>query len=240
MAVQMLCAMALLAAGRRGNFEPLFAYGIILSIVAVAVMLAIASSRRENKRTADLKQAAESLEFEFVAKNNAEYLKSLKSMPLFSRIGRRQKILNLMRGRSSSIEVAIFDHNYVVSSGQHSHTRRQSMICFQSDSLSLPDFTLGPKGFWNKIGTVFGRENIEFETHPTFSENYALRGSEPEAIRSVFTDQVVDYFEQNLGYSAEGSADRLLLYKASKRVPPAEIAAFLEEGLKVLSLVHAG
>ena len=159
---------------------------------------------------------------------------------MFGRLGRRQKILNLMRGKSRSFEVAIFDHQYVVSAGEHSQTHRQSIVCFESESLSLPDFTIGPKRFWNKIGALFGKQSIEFDTHPIFAENYVVRGSEPDAIRDVFTDSVLEHFEQNPGWSAEGSGNRLLLYKANKRVPAAEIAVFLEDGLQFLSLMHAG
>lgn len=233
------CQMMLFAAGRPGN-TPWLAFGIILLIVLPAISLAIAAVRKEKRRAADLKQTAESLGFEFVAKNNSDYLKSLKSLPLFARLGRRQKILNLMRGKSQSFEVTIFDHNYVVSAGEHSHTRRQSIICFESQVLALPEFTLGPKRFWDKVGNMLGRQTIEFDSHPIFAENYALRGSDPYAVRSVFTDPIVEYFEQNVGYSAEGSANRLLLFKANKRVPPVETAAFLEDGLKALSLIHSG
>ncbi len=233
-------ATVILAAGRRGNLAPWFAIGMLVLTVVPLIIILVAASRREKKRTAQLKDVAESLGFEFVAKDNAEYLKSLKKLSLFSRIGRRQRILNLLRGNSSNIEVTIFDHTYVVSAGEHSHTRRQSVICFQSAALSLPGFTLAPKKFWNKVGGMLGQQSIEFETHPAFSENYLLRGDDADAVRAVFTPPVLEYFEQHLGCSAEGSDNRLLLYKATKRVPPAETTAFLEEGLQALSLLHSG
>ena len=39
------------------------------------------------------------------------------------------------------------------------------MICFTSDELSLPDFTLAPKRFWNKIGGFFGRLRPALDRH---------------------------------------------------------------------------
>ncbi len=87
---------------------------------------------------------------------------------------------------------------------------------------------------------MLGRQSIEFNTHPAFSENYLLRGDDIDAIREVFTPPVLEYFEEHLGYNAEGSGNQLLLYKASKRIPPAETTAFLEEGLQALSLLHSG
>ncbi len=189
--------MMVLAVGRRGDLAWLSIGIMVLAMVSV-IMIIAAASRREKKRIAELKDVAESLGFEFVAKDNSEYLKSLKTLNSFSRIGRSQKILNLMRSRSSNIEVTIFDHTYVISAGEHSHTRKQSVICFQSEAFSLPDFALAPKKFWNKIGGMLGRQNIEFNTHPAFSENYLLRGDDVDAVREVFTPPVLEYFEEHL------------------------------------------
>lgn len=189
--------MMVLAVGRRGDLAWLSIGIMVLAMVSV-IMIIAAASRREKKRIAELKDVAESLGFEFVAKDNSEYLKSLKTLNSFSRIGRSQKILNLMRSRSSNIEVTIFDHTYVIHAGEHSHTRKQSVICFQSEAFSLPDFALAPKKFWNKIGGMLGRQNIEFNTHPAFSENYLLRGDDVDAVREVFTPPVLEYFEEHL------------------------------------------
>jgi hypothetical protein len=106
--------------------------------------------------------------------------------------------------------------------------------------LSLPDFTLGPKGFWNKIGTLLGQQHIEFQGRPNFSDNYLLRGSDPDAVRAIFNDRVLEYFEQNPGYNVEGYDDSLIIYQPAKRVSPTETASFLEDGLQILSLIHAG
>jgi hypothetical protein len=229
----------LLAAGHRGAPDawiPFIIVGAILIAVVVRVMI---SARVEKNRTAALKQVADTLGFEFFPTGDATYLAVLAGMPLRSR-GRAEKLLNLMRGKSRSFEVAIFDYRYVTGGGRSSRTWRQSVVGFQSNSLALPDFTLGPKTFWNRMGPLFGRQSIEFETHPDFSAKYLLRGSDVEAIRSVFNISVLDYFQQNPGWNCEGSANRLLLYKLSKRVPPPETPTFLEEGLNVLSLIHAG
>jgi hypothetical protein len=232
--------MALLAVGNRGapdaTWIPLMIMGAVLAAVIIGVMI---SARVEKNRTAALKQVADTLGFEFFPTGDATYSQSLAGLPLRSR-GRSQKLRNLMRGKSRSIEAAIFDYSYVIGGGRSSRTVRQSVISFQSDALSLPYFTLGSKSFWNKMDSLLGRHNIEFETHPEFSNKYLLRGSDADAVRTIFTDQVLDYFEQTPGWSVEGAANRLLLYKLSKRVPPPEIAAFLEDGLKVLSLLHAG
>src|SRR5262249_4673544 len=146
----------------------------------------------------------------FAARGNSDLLKALDEFALFS-TGHGKKISNVMRGRSSSIELAIFDYRYVTGTGRSSRAWTQTVISFQSDATALPQFTLGPRSFWSKVGSWFGRPEIEFEDQPKFSEQYLLRGSDTEAIRKLFTGVVREHFEQNPGYNVEGAIDRLLL-----------------------------
>jgi hypothetical protein len=228
----------LLAAGRPNSGPWLF---LVIMAVAIGVLVSVVffTSLAEKKRNAGFKQAAEQLGFDFSPTGDPAYLLSLAGLPLNSR-GRGKKLTNLMRGNSRNMEVAIFDYRYTTGSGKSSTVWKQTVLGFRSEALALPDFTLAPKGMWSKVGALFGQHSIEFDTHPTFSSKYALRGGDIDAIRKVFTIPVLDFYEQNLGWNTEGSGNRLLLYKQQKRVPPTEIAAFLENGLQVLSLIRAG
>ncbi|HZZ28724.1 MAG TPA: hypothetical protein VFE46_12045 [Pirellulales bacterium] len=227
----------LLAAGRGGNAQVLFVFLICIFVVVMVIGL-ITSSQSRKKRVAGLRQAAEQLGFEFFSKGNSDYQKSLADMPLM-KLGHGKELSNLLRGNSQSISVNIFDYKYVTGGGRSSTIWRQSVIGFQAEALTLPDFTLSPKGMWSKLGTLFGKQSIEFDNHPEFNSKYLLRGSDVDAVRDLFTLPVLDFYEQNLGWSTEGTGNRLLLYKTSKRVPPPETAALLEDGLKVLSLMHS-
>jgi hypothetical protein len=197
-------------------------------------------ARREKKRTAQLQQIAEQLGFEFFPKGDAAFLANLQAIG-FSVFNRsRQKLVNLMRGKSQRIEVAICDYSYVVQSGEHSNVSRQTVIYFQSAALALPQFMLSPKTFFHKIGSLFTSKNIEFENHPLFDKNYVLRGHDADAIRQLFTEDVLLFFDQNPGWQSEGLDQNLVLHKPGKRLPSAEISGLLETGLQVLSLLHSG
>ena len=147
-------------------------------------------------------QIAAGLGFEFFPTGDSVYLARLAGLELFSR-GRQKKLWNLLRGTSHSFEVNIFDYSYVTGSGRRSRTWRQTIICLQSPALRLPDFMLSPKSFWNMIGAIFGHTEIEIEGHPVFSKMYVLRGSDPEAIRRTFTDNVLVSSTIIWGYSAK-------------------------------------
>jgi hypothetical protein len=113
------------------------------------------------------------------------------------------------------------------------------VACFQFEGPALPTFSLRPEHVWDKIGFWFGYQHIEFGSHLGFSRNYLLRGNDEAAIRRVFTDAVLAFYEQNPGLSTEGSGNLLLFYRHSVRVGPEGVCPFLDEGLKVLSLYRS-
>ena len=111
------------------------------------------------------------------------------------------------------------------------------MISFQSSNLCLPEFELRPEHFFHKIGQALGYSDIDFETHPEFSRRYLLRGPDEAAIRDFFQPELLSFFESNQGVSLEASGDRLIYYRARKRIKPEEVRAFMEEGFRVYGAV---
>ena len=209
------CTAALLAAARHANgADWKLVIFVILLVLSPLVLILLFAAWREKKRTQALAQIAAGLGFEFFPTGDSVYLARLAGLELFSR-GRQKKLWNHMRGASHSFEVNIFDYSYVTGSGRSSRTWKQTIICLQSPALRLPDFMLSIKSFWNMIGAIFGHTEIEIEGHPVFSKMYALRGSDPDAIRQTFTDTVLSFFDDHLGLLSQGANDRLLLYRAS-------------------------
>ena len=116
----------------------------------------------------------------------------------------------------------------------------QTVIWFRSPQLSLPGFIMSPEHVFNKIGSVFGYQDIDFESNriaADFSKTYLLRGGDEDAIRSLFKDNVLDFFATHSGKPVlEGQGDRLILYTPMQLIRPENIAVFLEEGLEVFRL----
>ena len=129
------------------------------------------------------------------------------------------------------------DYKFTTGGGKSSHTWYQTVLVIESDKLQLPRFVLRPENIFDKIGSIFGKKDINFETAPVFSKRYLLRGDNEEAIRSLFNARVLEYFKQHLGVSAEGDRVKLIYYRTSKRVSPDKIQGFLQEGYDVLTLL---
>jgi len=141
-----------------------------------------------------------------------------------------------MNGCVNEIDVSIFDYRYITGSGKNSHMWRQTVILFQSSQLQLPSFVLRPENVFHKIGSTFGYQDINFDSYPIFSKQYLLRGADEKAIRKIFKNKVLGYYDEHKSLSTEGDGDKLLFYRHSKRVSPQNIKIFQKEGFEVLKL----
>ncbi len=156
----------------------------------------------EKKRTEKFKLVAEQLGLPFYPQGDGSLIASLSSapgqlglrssgaapgFPLFSQ-GKFKEFRNMFHGVTEHVDVAIFGYEYTVNPGaqhqrQHAHTFRQNVIYFRSPALNLPQFALRPENLFDKIGDVFGGQDIDFESHPKFSKSYSLRGSDEQKVR---------------------------------------------------------
>ncbi len=229
-------AWAAVAFGQGGAFAGWIAFAVVGGVVALVAVIAYVSYLQETKRTEALRQAAEELQFDFTPKDGG-LLNDLagRGLFLFSQ-GHGKKVYNVLRGRAGGLEVAIFDYTYTTGGGKNSHTHRQTVVAFRFDGPALPAFSLRPENVWHKIGHLFGYQDINFDEHPAFSSRYLLRGPDEAAVREVFTDEVLSFYEDMRGVSTEANGDRLLFYRHDKRVKPDGVRPLLEEGFKVLAV----
>ena len=209
---------------------------IILASVLVVAIIIYVIWYYNRQRTKALKLIAESLSFIFAEKCDKSLMNTLSAFHLFSQ-GYSRRISNVLTGRFNLIPVTVMDYKYTTGGGKSSHTWYQTVLAIESDKLWLPRFVLRPENLFDKIGSVFGKKDINFETAPIFSKRYILRGVDEESIRSLFNERVLEYYEQHIGVSTEGDGVKLIYYHMSKRVPPDKIQAFLQDGYDVFNLL---
>lgn len=132
-----------------------------------------------------------------------------------------------MYGEIEGVKAAVFDYYYVTGSGKNRHTYNQSVVYFEPRDLNLPLFSLRPEGVMHKLISAFGYQDIDFGQRPTFSSQYLLRGSDEAAVRSVFSDALLGFYEANQGSSTDGGGNQLFVFRQNYRLPPQEIQAYL-------------
>lgn len=216
--------------------------GVVISgfMVGLVLVLAIYSNVTDlaaRKRAYALRQIARRLRFQFSSQGNDKFHQSLEGFHLAT-LGIRQRLSNLMHGKIEGTDVAIFDYEYVIPSGKNSRSVSQTVLWLQRRGIKRTEFALRPESFWNAIGIWFGHGDINFESHPTFSRDYLLRGTDESAVRELFNDDVLTFYEQHSGLSTEGAGNKLLVYHAEVLLAPNDITSFLKEALQLLSLLE--
>lgn len=210
---------------------------IIVSVLGVVGLIVFLAHKAENARTEATRGIAEDLGLQFHAEGAPTLEAVLGKLRLFNQ-GRRRKFKNTMTGNANNVQIAIFEYRYTTGSGKHQHTHQQSVISFESEFLSLPDFEVRPEGMFHKIGQAFGYKDIDFETHPTFSKRFLLRGPNEPAIRDLFQPALLDFFEDlKKGVCVEAGNNRLIFYRAGKRLKPEQIRELMEEGFGVYGML---
>ncbi len=115
----------------------------------------------------------------------------------------------------------------------------QTVILFYSEQLNLPLFTLRPESMFDTIKQFLGFKDIDFDNCPIFSELYFLKGNDEGAIRHLFDEKKIKFYEAHKDVNTEGSGNFLIFYRHRIKVEPASIPLFLEEGVQVLNLFHS-
>jgi hypothetical protein len=222
--------------GAAGNDDILVFGLIICGAIAIALVAAILGRAYEKNRTSELARVAEELGFAFSASDSGALLPDLQRFDLVSH-GRAQHISNVMSGVVEDVEIAIFDYRYTTGSGKNRKTHRRSVVSLKREGWGLPGFHLRPESVFTKIGQVFGYQDCDFPEHPEFNRLYVLRGTNQIAIRTLFTEDVLGFYESQSGLSTEGCGDVAIVYRPGKRLPPDQVPQFYDTAWAVAQLL---
>jgi hypothetical protein len=182
---------------------------------------------------------ADKLEFQFHPEDDYGIEAQLQDFRLFSQ-GRSKSIDRIMRKQDGlmDFDIAIFDYSYQMWGSSAKDKRvHQTVFFLQSAKLGLPELWLQPETLVHKLGELVGFTDIDFVRFPKFSGNYRLTGGDEEYIRHHFTDEVLNYFTMNKGWSMEGLGFYLLFYRKGTLIPSAQIEQFYKRGQEVYKLM---
>ena len=109
--------------------------------------------------------------------------------------------------------------------GKARYTTKETVVCLQRPSARLPEFAVRPGGTsWlsRDLFEVFtGPTDINFESHPAFSNSYLLRGDDEAEIRKLFHKGVLEFFEKQRQLSIY-----LALHRSAGRRPSCSSLVF--------------
>lgn len=143
----------------------------------------------------------------------------------------------------------------------------QTAALVAAESLALPPFTLRPRTYIEQaisratgevdarfgdqiddrvkqalddIARFSGLKQVEFATHPQFSEKYVLTGSDEAAVKAVFTPVLLDHLLTIEPVSLEGAGSEFLLYRPTTMVNQDQLGGFFNQARTLLEIFKSG
>lgn len=208
---------------------------VVLLALAIGLMIAVVLAVRayERRRSEAMQAVAYRLGLAWAPEIAPVIRERLAGFRLVSQ-GTGRKASNVLHGTLHQIAVTLFDYRYSTGAGKSDRTHIQTVLLFETDRLHLPAFALRPEHVFHKLGEALGHQDIDFEAHPEFSAAYLLQGPDEGAIRDTFGEALLGYFARHPGLCVEGAGQQLVYYRSGRRVDPAQLGNFLEEGLDVV------
>ena len=194
-------------------------------------------------RASNLAELARKLGFSFHETDDFGLTAQLRDFKLFSD-GRNRKAERILRHQHGlmDFDITIFDYSYTQwhnSRKSKAKVVHQTVFFVQSQQLSLPELYMKPETLLHKVGELLGFHDIDFVRYPKFSGQYRLKGEDEEYIRHHFSDDVLNYFTVNKGWTVEGLGFYLLAYRKGHLIPSAQIERFYRQGQEIFGLLRS-
>ncbi|MEZ6095544.1 MAG: hypothetical protein R3C03_15155 [Pirellulaceae bacterium] len=189
----------------------------------------------EKKRREALAAMAEQMGLMYKQDGDGELHQRIGGFSLFNQ-GHSRKLYNVILGETDEVRIAIFDYQYTTGSGKHKTTHSQTVASLESPRLHVPDFSMRPEGFFDKIGGVMGFQDIDFEDHPEFSNAFVLKGPDEDRIRRFFNKDLLDFFAEQKGCMVEAESGRMIYYRKGRRKPD-ELQTVLSEAYQIYGMI---
>lgn len=218
--------------------EGLLVVGIFVAVFVLAGGMMYWSYVANKKRIEGFEQEAEAMGLNFTQQPADSFMAHYGHFKLFNR-GRRRGVSNLIEGDSGDVTLRIFDYKFTTGSGKQTRHHVQTIASLKSSQLNIPSLTIHPEGFLSRVGSKMGFQDIDFDSHPTFSKMFVLKGDNEEAIRNFLTPAALEYFEAHQGISLEASGDTLFFYNPNRRIKPEEIKDLLARAYEVFGVLTA-
>jgi hypothetical protein len=209
-------------------------------IILLTLYFVVSSYRGRKKRLQSFQAFAAQNGWAFVPNMAIENFQGSDSYELFNpRKGYSKRITALMKRPFEDGEAFIFDYSYTVNDRRNRNHYDCTVLAFQTPHLQLPYFALYPESFFSLLGEYFGYHDINFASHPNFSENFKLCGKDEEQLQKLFQPQVLTFFEKMQGVSVDGGGNYLFMYKKNNVIPLESLNPSIKDANNAYALFRA-
>ena len=126
---------------------------------------------------------------------------------------------DLIAGHRDGVEVMLFDFFYTTGSGKNRTTHRRTACVFELPTeRHLPYVIIRPEGFFDKIASAIGFNDIDFES-VEFSKKYYVKGQDRRFAYDLVHPKMMEYL-LTLGSICIEVANTAMLVHYDKKLSP--------------------
>ena len=221
-------------------FFLLILLGWVVPTVGIVLWYQAHVRKREAQRTEELEDSVKNLGLDFVAEAQPALLAELGDFPVF-KPGRSKELKNLITADTEDLLLSLFDYRYVTGHGKSKKTHRLTAVLVRPSNLRLPSCQLRPTvAIFDRIGSFFGMQDINFPGNPAFSKAFVLKADNEEEVRQFFDDPLLDFFAERPDICFELRPSGFVYYRQGKRVETEadKITEFFGEAYSVLKAIQ--
>ena len=209
---------------------------LVLVIGTLAVAVAIILYRfwyLWKQRRALWEHAA--IELGLTFREDLDLADSYPNFKFFQR-GHRRRTRIAMGGSATGAHIILADYQYTTGGGKNQSTHFQTVCLLTASELSLPHFALRCEvAVFDRIGELFGAQDIDFAEDPAFSKAFVLKGDDETRLRELFHIERRQRLLQMLTgrFHLEGEGETLL-FLTGRLVKPTEARNFVVRAGEIL------
>jgi hypothetical protein len=160
---------------------------IVFGVIAVtAVVIGMVYEQRRRKELAEFARR-QGLEYEPDA---GDFYEQYDGFTPFGQ-GRSRWASNLIHGRRGGVDWELFDYRYTTGSGKNRRTHRYGIVVAKV-GLALPRMTMRPEGMFDKIASLAGFDDINFESE-AFSRRYHVKSGDRQRVYDLIHPKMMEY-----------------------------------------------
>lgn len=215
--------------------EPVF----VILIVALFVGLLILGWYQRNQRRKELSAWASSRGLSFCQENIDSFENQFAGFSCLEQ-GRNRYAYNVSQGNWSGREVICFDYHYETqSTDSKGHTTTTNyyfsgvIVC---SVFPLEYLFIRPEGFFDKIKSFFGAEDINFES-AEFSRKFFVKANDRKWAYDVIHPRAMEFLMDRPQHTIEFNGRHVLVTRDSKTFSLQEFEAAIEMGKGLLDML---
>ena len=104
--------------------------------------------------------------------------------------------------------------------------------------IQIPVFIIDKENLMSSLYGLSGLQDIDFKSHPEFSNRFFLSGEDKKAVRSFFNEDLIFFFESHPTYYVESSGKSVLIRGKERLASIQEIKQILAFSEEFVSLIE--